>query len=62
MDRTLKCGHSLESYFTVVLFVFQFYPVCNIMENLSILALALSGVKRLMDVGSLIVFILFYQS
>ena len=28
MDRTLKCDHPLESS-TVVLFVFQFYPVCN---------------------------------
>ena len=27
MDRTLRCDHSLD--FTVVLFVFQFYPVCN---------------------------------
>ena len=33
MDKTLKCDHSLElaveQYFTVVLFVSQFYPVCN---------------------------------
>ena len=34
MDRTLKCDHSLESfgfeqYFTVELFVFQFYPLFN---------------------------------
>ena len=32
MDRTLKCDHSMEAvaqYFTVVLFVFQFCPVCN---------------------------------
>ena len=31
MNRTLKCDHSLsvEQYFTVVLFVFQFYPVCT---------------------------------
>ena len=32
VDRTLKCDHSLkavEQYFTMVLFIFQFYPVCN---------------------------------
>ena len=32
MDKTPKSDHSLEAveqYFTVVLFVFQFYPVCN---------------------------------
>ena len=31
MDRTLKCDHwkAVEQYFTVVLFVFQFYPVCK---------------------------------
>ena len=32
MKRTLKCDHLLESfeqYFTVLLYVFQFYPVCN---------------------------------
>ena len=34
MDRALKCDHSLEAaaverYFTVVLFLFQFYPACN---------------------------------
>ena len=31
MDRALKCDHSWESstLHSVVLFVFQFYPVCN---------------------------------
>ena len=32
MERTIKCNHSLEvvdQCFTVVLFVFQFHPVCN---------------------------------
>ena len=42
MDRTLKCDHSaVEHYFTVVLFVFQFSPGCN----LSIFDFALSGVR-----------------
>ena len=45
------CDHSLESlieqYLTVVLFVFQLYPVCNFKKILSILDLALSGVKGL---------------
>ena len=32
MYRTLKCDHhwkAVEQFFTVVLFVFQLYPVCN---------------------------------
>ena len=31
MDRPLKCVHwkAVEQYFIVVLFVFQFYLVCN---------------------------------
>ena len=33
MDRTLECDHSLvkavEQCFSMVLFVFQVYPVCN---------------------------------
>ena len=29
MERLLKCDHFLEQCFTVVLFVFQLYPVCN---------------------------------
>ena len=29
IDNLPKCDRSLEQYFTVVLFVFQFYPVCN---------------------------------
>ena len=40
---TIHCK-AVEQYFTVVLFVFQFYPM---FENLSILDLALSGVKGL---------------
>ena len=30
MDRTLKCDHwkAVEKFFTVVLFVFQFYLLC----------------------------------
>ena len=30
-DRTLMCDHwkAVEQYFTLVVFVFQFYPVCN---------------------------------
>ena len=51
MDRIPKCDHSwkaVEKYFTVVLFVIQFYPVCNkFLENLSILDLVLSRVKGL---------------
>ena len=39
MDRTLKCVHSFvklsELYFTVVLFVFRFYPVCNLEKIVS---------------------------
>ena len=35
---------AVEQYVTVVVFVFQFYPVCKL-ENLSILDMALSGVK-----------------
>ena len=32
MDRTLKFDHwkAVEQYFTVVLFVFRFYSVCNL--------------------------------
>ena len=34
MDRTLKCDNipwkSVGQYFTMVLFIFQFYPVCNL--------------------------------
>ena len=37
---------AVEQFFTVVLFIFQFYPVCNF-ASLSILDLALPGVKRL---------------
>ena len=37
---------AVEQYFTVVLFVFQFFLVCNFM-NLSVLDLALLGVKEL---------------
>ena len=29
MDRLLKGDQAVEQYFTVVLFVFQFYQVCN---------------------------------
>ena len=36
---------AVEQYFTAVMFIFQFYPVCNFFENLSSLDLALSGVK-----------------
>ena len=38
---------TVERYFIVVLFVFQFYPVCNFENNVSILDLALSTVKGL---------------
>ena len=40
---------AVEEYFTVVLFVFLCYPVCN-MENLAILDLVVSGVKGLKPV------------
>ena len=29
MDKPLKCYQAVEQYFTVVLFVFQLYPVGN---------------------------------
>ena len=45
MNRTLKCA--VEQYFTVVLFVSQFYPVCNFEKKLSVLDLELPGVKGL---------------
>ena len=39
---------AVEQYFIVMLFVFQFSPVCNSgMENLLVLDLAVSGVKEL---------------
>ena len=38
-------GKSVTQYFTVVLFVFQFYEVCNF-GNLSMFGLAFTGVKR----------------
>ena len=42
-----KARQDIEQYFTVVLFVFQFYPVLiNFIQSLSILDLALSGVQR----------------
>ena len=56
MDRTLKCDHSLESCRAVLYCgtVFsQFYPVCNCLKNLSILDLALSGVKEFMALPSI---------
>ena len=37
---------AVEQYFTVVLFVFQFYPVCNCETFIS---LTLSGVKGVID-------------
>ena len=40
---TIHCK-TVEQYFTVVLFVFQFYPVCDLV---SVLDLALSRVKGL---------------
>ena len=41
MDHSLRCK-AVEQYFTVVLFFFQFSPVWySILENLSILELAL---------------------
>ena len=40
---------AVEQYFTVVLFVFQFYPVCIFFEKCSVLNLALSGVKGLIS-------------
>ena len=38
---------AVDQYFTVVLFVFQFYPVCNLLEHLSLWDLALSRVNGL---------------
>ena len=34
---------AVEQYFTVVLFVFQFYPVCNFAKSFSVFGLVLSG-------------------
>ena len=39
---------AVKQYFTAVVFGFQFYPGCNL-ENSSILDLALSGVKGVID-------------
>ena len=42
---TIHCK-AVEQYFTVVLFVFQYYPVCNFGKFIN-LDLALSGMKGL---------------
>ena len=57
--KTPKCDHLLESfkavgqYFAVVLFGFQFYPVCNL-KNLSILEKSLSVEQMDMYVGKVV--------
>ena len=50
MYKTLKCDHSLEAveqYFSVVLGLFFHFFSFVILDNLSILDLALSGMKGL---------------
>ena len=52
MNRLLKCTidwKAVKQYFTVVPFVFQFYPVCNFGKFIN---LALSGAKGLLPTNN----------